>query len=294
MVDRDSERFQEKKKKTESLLAGIKNLPSVPKVMNEVSKMLQDEHVTSIELTKVIAKDQGLTTKLLTVANSPLYGLQRRVASLEFAIMVLGFEEIGNIVTALSLSEAIKIESSPDFNYNNFWMHSILVGSAAKEIARKLGYMDFATDAFVAGILHEMGISLIYKYLTSDFHKITRTTKSNGVSYLDAEYETLGTSHQEIGKFLAEKWNLPPILCNTIEYHHIPSKSQENKSLISIIHLADYMTQKLNIGAFYWDEGMELDMNIISLLDLENENKLETFINDFKDIFTETAEAIKI
>jgi HD-like signal output (HDOD) protein len=283
-----------KKEKTESVLTGIKNIPMIPKVMFEVTKFLQTSEVTTSGLAKLIGKDQGLTTKILSIANSPLFGLQRKVTSLEFAIIVLGFKEIADIVTAISLANTIQVASDKDFDQTEFWIHSMVVGSAAKGISQNLGYLDIGSDAFVAGTLHELGIQLLHKFLHPQFLSIYQNAKNGSSSFFSQEKEILGLTHQEIGKFLAEKWNLPVLLCDALLFHHTPSKTNENKVLTSIVHLADYMTQKLNVASVYWDQGIELDMEIIDILHFNSVENLDKFVNDYKDLFTEAVFSLRL
>jgi len=70
--------------------------------------------------------------------------------------------------------------------------------------------------------------------------------------HLNAEKSVMGITHQEIGQFLTDKWNLPTVLGETILYHHFPSQAENNKELAAIVHLADYMTQRFRIDNFGW------------------------------------------
>jgi HD-like signal output (HDOD) protein len=285
--------LSENRAKTEAALNNIKNLPLIPKVMFEVTKMLRDPAVTTNSLAGLIAKDQGLTAKILSVANSPLYGLQRKVTSLEFAIIVLGYKEIANIVTAISLADAVRISSDKDFDQVDFWIHSMVVGTAAKGISHNLGYLDLGSDSFVAGVLHDFGIQVLHRFLRTQFVEVVDKVNST-IGFLDAENSILGLTHQEVGKFLAEKWNLPGLLCDILQYHHSPGNSVDNKVIASIVHLADYMTQKLQVGYFYWDNGMALDKNILDILQFSSEAALDEFIQEYRESFIQTANSIRL
>jgi HD-like signal output (HDOD) protein len=115
-------------------LNSIRNLPSIPIVMFEVTKLLDNPMTSTNELGKIISKDQGLTAKILTVANSPLYGLPRKVSTIEFAIVVLGFEQIKNIVIALSMIEAFSSKDKDDWNRKAFWIHSLSTAWVLKKL----------------------------------------------------------------------------------------------------------------------------------------------------------------
>ena len=283
----------QKKAKTEAVLAGIKNLPSIPKVVFEVTKLLGDSKTATNQLAEIISKDQGLTSKILAVANSPLYGIKRKVSSIEFAILVLGFEDIRNIVTALSLANSIKTDPSKYFDPYEFWIHSMVAGTAAKGISLNFGF-DFGSEAFVAGILHDMGILVIYKFFNNEFNQIVEISKTENINILEAEKRVLGITHQEMGKFLGEKWDLPAVLCDALNYHHRPLTAVENKYFVSIIHLVDYMTHKLGVASFYWDKDFEFDPGVIDLLNFPSEEALDNFIVDYEEMFKVTAESLKI
>lgn len=265
----------------------------MPVVMLEVSKLLGNPMTSASDLGKVISMDQGLVAKILTVANSPLYGIPRRVSTIEFAIVILGFDHIKNIVMALSMIEAFKKHDGKNWDNSSYWVHSLMTASAAKRIADELGYQK-SGEVFTAGLLHDLGISIIQRYFNEEFNAICGLVDNQQMRYLAAEEQTLGLTHQEIGKLLSNRWNLPETLGETIANHHCPSKVEGNKILASIVHLADYMTQRLGIGCFYWDDNIELDGNIINILRFGDENNLNRFIENHAELFKSQLESITI
>lgn len=266
------------------LLSGIRNLPPVPFLMLEVSKMLENPRVGASDLSKIISKDQAMVAKILTVANSPLYGLPRRVSTLEFAIVILGFDQIKNIIVAFSMMDAFRTFDERNWNKRAYWFHSIMTAVAAKRIADDLGYRK-SGEAFTVGLLHDLGITVIHKYFNNKFHEIVALVESQKMSYLAAEEKVMKLTHQEIGKFLIEKWNLPESIGDGILYHHTPSLAPDNKELAAIVHLADVMTQRFLIGDFDWDENIMLDIGVINILKLGDLQYLENFIDSYKDLF---------
>ena len=168
--------IQTKKEFNKNLLLNVHNLPAIPVVILEVSKLLDNSKVSAAELGKIINKDQGLVTKVLTVANSPLYGLPRRVSTIEFAIVILGFEHIRNILIAISMIEAFRGKNNKNWDRKAYWAHSIVVATAAKRMAEDLGYHK-SGEAFTAGLLHDLGISVIQRYFTNDFNQICKMVR---------------------------------------------------------------------------------------------------------------------
>ena len=282
----------DKRKKTEMVLANIYNLPAMSNVMMEVSKLLDDPSTNTNLLSKMIGKDQGLATKILSIANSPLYGLPRKVSTIDFAILIIGYLDIKNIVIALSMIESFKNKTDKNLNQHEFWLHSVISGNASKRIATDLG-LKISGEAFVAGLLHDLGIPVIHKYFHTAFDNIVAKA-TNCETTLVAEVEELGLTHQEVGNFLAKKWNLPDDLCEAIAHHHNPSACENNLELASIIHVADYATQKLQTGNFYWDKDYTFDKNVIDILKLDTEDKLNELIDSYLDLFQQDTNNFKI
>jgi HD-like signal output (HDOD) protein len=289
----DPATIAKKREKTELILSNVYNLPSIPKVMMEVSELLAKPTTTTAELSKVISQDQGLVTKILSIANSPLYGLPRKVSTIEFAILILGYGDIKNIVTALSMIESFKIKSDKNLDQKKFWAHSVITGVAAKRVSEDLGFR-IGGEAFIAGLLHDLGITVIHKFFHTAFEQICKDVETNNMTYNEAELENLGLTHREIGKFLAEKWNLPPALVDTVLNHETPDNATENRILTAVVHLADYMTNKLGIGDFEWDKDLQIQPSVLEIFKIQDEVQFDKFIEDYRDIFVKQYESLKI
>lgn len=287
-----SENIEVLRERNKRLLSGIRNLPSVPFIMVEVSKMLDNPRTGASDLGKLISKDQAMVAKILSVANSPLYGLPRRVSTIEFAIVILGFDHIKNIVIALSMMEAFKSKEDKNWNRRSFWLHSLITASAAKRIADDLGFRK-SGEAFTCGLLHDLGISVIQRYFYESFKEIISLVDEQQIRFINAELKVLGISHQEIGQYLIEKWNLPSSLGEAILYHHNPSEAENEREMAAIVHLADYMTQRFMMGDLNWDESYELDLGIIDILNLGDQNYLESFIQSYEQLFRVQIDSIK-
>lgn len=274
-------------------LQNISQLPAIPKVITELSKLFNNPNTSITELSNVIEKDQVLTLKVLSVANSPLYGIQREINSLHAAILILGFQELRSIVTALGMKSSFKMTSNENFDFHEFWLHSMVVGIAAKRITKELGF-NFDIDSFTAGILHDFGLLVLHEFLPDSYEEILLSATENKIDMLVAEYKVLGLSHQEIGNFLAKKWSLTSTLNDSLTFHHRPAESTKNVYITSVIHIADYATQKLQIGNFFWDNNYKLDSSILSLLNFVSREEFENFIEAYREDFETTASTVKL
>ncbi len=285
--------IEQKAQKTTTELQKIYNLPAMSTVMMEVSSLLDSPKTTTTDLSNMIGKDQGLSTKVLTIANSPLYGLPRKVSTIDFAIMIIGFHDVKNIVIALSMIEAFKHKDDEFMSQKEFWLHSLITGNLAKRVSDDLGFK-IGAESFISGLLHDLGIAIIHKYFPANYKEIVLNVQNNGIHFKDAQIESMGMTHQQIGFVLAENWNLPLTLCDTIRTHHKPSHSKENETIVSSVHLADYMTQAFKSGDFYWDEGIKLDESVLQALNFQNMEDIEKFIEGYKDLISQEVNSLRM
>jgi len=284
--------IQQKRERTTKIISNILNLNVIPKVVFELMKILDNPNTTANELNKIISKDQALVTKILSVANSPLYGLQRKVSTIDFAILVLGFKELKNIISVISISDALKNKTDKYLNQKEFMLHSYMVGAASKKIAKDMGFQN-SGEAFIAGFLHDIGISIVHRYLHSNFAMIYDLMESQKLTFRDAEIEVNGMTHEEIGSFLLEKWNFPAEICDAVMNHHNPGKAQISPSMAAIISVADYMTQSLKVGELKLDKDTHLDDYTLGKFNFEKELDAEKFAAKYKDLFWEQLEFVR-
>ncbi len=283
--------LNQRRERTELILKKVNTLAPLPKILQEVLQLLNDFNTSPHTLSKAISKDQSVVLKILTIANSPFYGLTKRVSSIEFAIMILGYDEIRNIVSALSLMESMKNKSDQYLDQKVFWMHSYLTATISKKLAMDLG-LEKHGEAFIAGLLHDLGISVVHRFMHSDFVTI-HDQVAQGVSFNDAEMQVLGLTHGEIGESLLKYWNIPELITDIVKFHHQPSLSQQAPTLASIVHLADYMTQMLKMGELRMDTNLELEHHVFSTLHVKDLTELAHFIEGYREPLQAQVESLK-
>lgn len=281
----------EKENRRRNYLLSIRNLPSIPAITKNVLDLLDDPMTSTADISNSINKDQALVARILTVANSPLYGLPRKVPSIEFAILILGFNQVRQIVLALSMFDSFKDSDSKYWDRRRFWEHSFMTAMAAKAIADDLGYAK-TSEAFTAGLLHDLGVVVIQKYFNKDFIQISELVENEAYKFEDAEMEVMNLTHHEIGKILCDRWHLPKNLGEAISFHHNPAQNADNVLLSAIVHLADFTTNTLECGSFSWDSGLELDEGIIDILGLGSREYVDSFIQSYKEHLEQQLETL--
>ncbi len=240
----DEQRQQRIKKITQSIIG----LPTLPTVITQMIGLIDNPKTSAKDVASLISTDQALTAKILKLANSSFYGFPREIATVNHAVVVLGFETVKSLGLSVSVLERFAGgNSGTDFDRQKFWEHSIACGVAARMLAGKLRYR-VQGEAFAAGILHDIGKLILSQYFTDEFAQILALVRDEDLYIGKAEEQVLGLTHSEIGHWLAEKWNLPDKLVSAIAYHHTPGRLERGAELPSLIHLADFLCRREKIG----------------------------------------------
>ncbi len=252
---------------------GIAGLPTLPLILDKTTRMLDDPDVSASDVGRVIVKDQSIASKVLRLVNSAFYGCPRQISTISQAVVILGFNIVKNIVLSVSVFESFSQDSETDeFDRYAFWEHSIACGAATRVISKHLGVKD-SEEAFVGGLLHDIGKLVLEQFLTEEFLKIVHLVQEKGISITEAEKEVLEITHPQVGRYLAQKWNLPQLLEETIAYHHDPTSADFQHKLVSAVHLADAIVKGLGVGysgddlvpqidGKIWD-GLKLDLDLV-------------------------------
>lgn len=192
-------------------------LSSLPQVLAEVIRVANREDSDAREIETVISKDPSLTARLLRMANSPFYGGVRKVSSVKQAVVTLG----SRAVVALALSTGLYgmfDASETVVDRIHFWRHSLETAIASREIAHLCGYQP-VEEAFVAGLVHDLGLLMLEAINPTDFKRLWEQV-NHCRDLLGKEREILGTSHARVGQMLMEQWGLPVNIVEAVATHH--------------------------------------------------------------------------
>ncbi len=138
-----------------AILSRLHQLPTLPAVVQEVIASFQNEALDTVSLAEKITQDQGLSAKVLRVANSSFYGLSRKVSSIQDAIVVLGFDTVRSLVLSAGMMKAFPPTPGSLFDRQAYWQHSFRVAATAKALAKHL--QQGQQLAFTSGIFCDVG-----------------------------------------------------------------------------------------------------------------------------------------
>lgn len=273
------------------ILKALKDLPPMPDVVIKAQEVMSNPASSFKDLGAIIETDQAIAARVLKLANSAYYGLRGMVSSIHQAMVVLGFEALGELITVVGASGLIdNILNGYRLESGSLWQHSLAVAFGSKIIAQKR-YPRLENDAFSAGLLHDAGKIIMDPFVLdreADFEALMRDEKT---TFLTAEKQIFGFDHADITHEICLKWGIPDTQCFAIKYHHQPSQSDGN-SLAYILHIADLIAMQSGIGTgfdamLYQAEAGALDylridkveMDEISLQVIESVNKIATNIH---------------
>lgn len=215
----------------------VARLPSMPQILLKLIELCQADEAGMAELAKLIANDAGMTTKVLSVANSAAYHRGGRKVGLVQALGVLGADMIKTLVISESVFQTFSgFPHSGSTDLRRFWKHSLTTAVMAREIAKKMGY-PHAEEAYLAGLLHDVGRLALLAAAPNEYG--VNFLAQDNENLCAVELRTFQISHADAGAWLIERWDMDSFMADSILYHHeSTARLATAHPLIRIIHLA--------------------------------------------------------
>jgi len=271
------------------IVKSSRNLPTLPIVAMKVVSLAQNPDVTTKELADTISSDPALAAKILRIVNSPYYGFASQVSTLTRAVALLGLVPLKFLILSFTLVRDLpsKHRENVSFDYIVYWRSSLTVAVAARLLAKKVGFRQ-AEEAFLAGLLQDIGVLVMTTCLPRAYEKVLQIRKKYEIPLADAEQRSLATDHTEIGGKLVESWGLPEVLSKPIRFHHQPSALKETTGDIALV------TNLLNVAdvvarVFCEPNGERL----VELLKARAEECLHMSSNDVEDVLRDVGDEVR-
>lgn len=259
---------QQKKRSIEfqRLINSIPLLPALPESYSQVQSCVLDDDVDIEKMANLIGRDVALTSALLHWANSALFGQRYRVDTIKKAIVVLGTDIVINLILseAVSKSMSSSIPKTDGFDLHTFKCHSIATAVLARMLIKTIysADTDLQDRAFIAGLLHDIGKLIAASYFSEQFASSLKQAKRERLPLATAEIANLGTTHAELGSFLAEWWALPHFIVTAIEMHHNPKSSAIEPEIVNAVYLANLLSYRFGFGCSGEKVDREIDQEL--------------------------------
>lgn len=229
-------------------LTKVGALPTLPAIYSKILREMQSPEASIAGIAKIIEEDIGMSAKILQIVNSAFMGLRHQVASVLQAASLLGMTSIQSFVlTASIFSDAERHMLPKNFNLDTIWNQCLKVAAYAKAITLfEDGDKDAADQAFMAGLLHEVGQIILATRMPETYQRAIELAGEKRMTIEDAEREVFGSTNAEVGGFLLELWGIPDAIVEAITFQYYPSALAEVAGefcTLTALHVASFIAQ---------------------------------------------------
>ncbi|MEA2085334.1 MAG: HDOD domain-containing protein [Thermodesulfobacteriota bacterium] len=243
-----------KKAVLHALKRDVEELPTLPAVAIKLLEIIQDERSSASDLAKVVESEPAITARLLKIVNSAAYGFQRKISSVNRAVTLLGFSTVRGLAIGVTLfDQLISPHRKRGFDPIFFWQHCLSVAGLCRAFAEATNYPN-PEEAYVAGLLHDVGKIIMNangRISYADFVK--NSSNADGDLTIEGEQKVIGISHDKLGAYFCNAWNLPERLVYAVLLHHQRfahlNLPHENAKLIAILSFSNFMAWIQGLGS---------------------------------------------
>ena len=231
------------------------HLPAMPAILSTLTTALTMPagKIDLDHVSETIAYDKSLTAQVLRLANSALFRQRGEIATVRDAVIALGLWRIRDLVFSCSLPMMFA-HFSPAIGKEVFWRHALGTAVVSSKLGTAFGFGN-QHETYLCGLLHDIGVLINCILFPEDFTDVIVEAISDKVPLEVVEQHILGFTHAETGRILAEKWRLPLIVSDTIEFHINPHEQPVHSEITAIVHAADLFCQQFGLGYGYEISG---------------------------------------
>lgn len=293
--------------RVEFILKELDSLPTLGAVAVRLLELTADEDANADEVVNLVASDPALAAKVLKLCRCHEVGRSSQVTTVERAVLLLGFEAVRCAVLSVQVFEALDGAVSPGgerptgtmaFDREAFWLHTFGVAVASERLAQKgtLTQDIRPGEAFMAGLLHEIGHLALHVLLPESFDRVCRLAETHSATIDQACRQLIGIDTHTVGKRLAEHWGLPRSLVDVIWLHGQPFDALPeipHRRLVALVSLADALVSERYLATTAaWKGHADLDTLCIPIgMTIDG---METIAADLHRTVTDRAAALSI
>jgi putative nucleotidyltransferase with HDIG domain len=254
----------------------IDNLPTIPPVLKNLLNLIENPNVSLSDIGNFILKDPILTSRILRLVNSPIYGFPGRVSTISQALILLGLNVVKGTLLGVSVFDVMKKVMS------GLWEHSIGCAVTSRLISQRKA-SNYIEEVTVAALLHDIGKVIFGLKFSGEYKKALTEAEKKNIFIFESERKHFMVDHSAVGAWLTEKWKFPRNLVEVIEYHHKPHLSKNVPVQTAIVHFSDILVRAKGFG--FAGDGLvpAIHPSVLEMLNLTE--------TDIKDIFDEMEES---
>lgn len=242
------------REQAEQVLRELEQLPTLPAVAVRLIALTGDQQARMGDVVRLIESDASLTAAVLRYVHRADLGVRERSLPIERAAALIGFRAIRNLALSLQIHRVLPPpeEGDPLEFRTELWKHALAVACAADMIEELSPSLERSGDAFVCGLLHDIGKIALSAILPKSYQRVVDRVERLGECICDAEARVIGLDHTAAGRRLVSHWRLAPSIVESVWLHHhdpqgLPSRVQ-HPTLVRAVQLADSLVRRQRIG----------------------------------------------
>ncbi len=247
------------------ILRRVDALPTLSPVATRLMQVAGSEDADLSEIVTLIESDPALTARVLGLCRRAELGLGDKITTVRHAVTMLGLETVQSAVLAVHVYELLREQAgemdrtrrehemaASGFDRDGLWRHAIAVACACELIAARVASLGVRPDeAFVAGLLHDIGRLALELALPEAYARVVRLAERRAVECAPVEREVLGLDHHTAGRHVARRWGLPTAIEHVAWLHAQPVDSLPEtpaRDLVGLVTLARAVCRRQRLG----------------------------------------------
>ena len=242
-----------------SAISKLNSLPAMPAIAQKLLSLQLDTSDGETQMLKLIGQDPLITAKIVGLANTPVFGVTRKVSTVNDAAMLLGFSRVKSVAIGIATMSALTKLPEGHFKAHDLWLRSMTIAVAMRAIVRAMPVRTrpMEDQIFLAGLLHDIGymaLAFLDTQTSNALHAQLQSQPERPIH--EIEQGLLGITHSEIGAQLAHHWHLPADIICVIRHHHTPDAedAEEGQPMVRLVCFAEKMLVKQEITEPEWLE----------------------------------------
>lgn len=270
------------------LVQGVGDLVTLPDVFIRINKLVNDPNSSTSDIANAVSRDPSFTVRLLRVANSAFYGFSSTIDTVSRAVTLIGTSQVRNLALSTSVASAFSGLPNELVSMENFWRHSLYCALSARILAKLSGRCE-PEAVFTAGLLHDIGELVIFNRLPEQAKEslLLVLDSADELPIYEAEQQTMGLDHAQVGGELARQWQLPPMLEECIAFHHDIQQAHRYPRETALVHIANILSQMAEIDTLDPDDVQPIDPLAWEITGLDAEDIIEPTVREAQAEITE-------
>jgi HD-like signal output (HDOD) protein len=234
-------------------ISSVKAIPAMPAILMPLLELLQKpaDQVPIDEVVRLVSYDKTIAAQCIRIAGSPLFGLSRAPETIRNAVISMGITRLKDVVLTFSLGQILPAEKFV-IDPGVFWRHSLGCALVSRKFCEITGTVS-PEKAYLAGLLHDLGIIVNCMVFPQESARAIAKGQQEQIPLHEAERATMGFSHCETGRVLAEAWRLPEDMRDVISCHHDLDMSKQAAPIVAVVHLSDLLCRMREMGYGYYE-----------------------------------------